>query len=710
MTEQTREQIETTQIRMHERLGVRLSFFLLAILALLLLLFSLVYPSQMLARDKVDLQAKAESILPIVVHSVRPAIDLAVDPVTNELNEQLLDREVINSTFELLKKNRDLAHASLYLLPQKQLFTFTEDRHVRTVEDAFSGLRLEGAAVRVTDDMVALQTPLLSAAKAAPIATVRIAFSLDERRAQVRSDTRYTYAACAFILLAGLAVIMGFAQLLVTRPVNALVTGALQVANGKLTAIAFPEVSGELGLLGRVFRAMALALFDVIKGIQDTARQVSAAQGTISGAAQRVLGQTHLQSQATSAILASVDGVNQSIGAIDHNLEQLTQGANANSASALQLSQNLGALLPRVDEFTDFVNFTDGAMKKMGGSATQIVSHVGRLAKATDEVASSVSELESAVKFISSKSAENLELAQKISGTANDSQQTVVLNVEGMERIAQAFGAIAQAVNNLGERLNSIIDITKVITEISDQTNLLSLNASIMAAQAGEHGKGFAVVADEIKALSKRTQASIQEISALIENIDKEHQRTTKAVATGVASVREGQAASTRVGTAIRDILDLIQQSHLRMAEIARATQEQAKGATVIANRTHEIAQMGQLIQESTGEQNKQVEYSAVLVNKIATSLENVRGGLKQEATASGRAAEQIAATHTMAEGIRRESGGQRERANQIASEMATIRKTSEQVLVDTQAVVGALSALGHEIDQMAQAIARFEV
>lgn len=710
MTEQTQEQVTTTRIRTRERLAVRLSLILTAILASLLVLFSVVYPSQMLTRDKADLKAKAESILPIVVHSIRPAIDLAIDPVTNELNEQLLDREVINGTFELLKKNRDLAHTSLHLLPQKQLFTFTDERHIQPVDDAFTGMSFEGAAVRVTDDMVALQTPLLSAAKSAPIATVRIAFSLDDRHAKIARDTRYTYIACAVILLAGLIVIMGFAQLFVTRPVNALVAGALQVANGKLTAIAFPVVSGELGMLGRVFRAMALALLDVIKGIHDTSHQVAAAQETISGAAQRVLGQTHLQSQATTAILSSVDGVNQSIGAIDHNLEQLTQGANANSASALQLNQNLGALLPRVDEFADFVNFTDGAMKKMGGSATQIVSHVGRLAKATDEVASSVSQLESAVKFISSKSAENLELAQKISGTANDSQQTVVLNVEGMEKIAQAFGAIAQAVNNLGERLNSIIDITKVITEISDQTNLLSLNASIMAAQAGEHGKGFAVVADEIKALSKRTQASIQEISALIENIDKEHQRTTRAVASGVASVREGQAASTRVGTAIRDILDLIHQSHLRMAEIARATEEQAKGASVIANRTHEIAQMGQMIQESTGEQNKQVEYSAVLVSKIATSLENVRGGLKQEATASARAAEQIAATHTMAEGIRRESSSQRERANQIASEMLTIRKTSEQVLTDTQAVVGALGDLGREIEQMATAIARFEV
>ncbi|MBN2359301.1 MAG: HAMP domain-containing protein [Deltaproteobacteria bacterium] len=699
-----------SQIRMHERLSVRLSFFLVAILALLLLMFSLVYPSQMLERGKADLRAKAESILPIVVHSVQPAIDLAVDPLTGAFNEQLLDRAVINGTFELLKKNRELAHASLHLLPQKQLFGFTEDQHAEAVAAAFSKLSFQGAEVRLTDDVVALQEPVLNAAKSVPIAAVRIAFSLDERRSQVRRDTWYTCGACAGILLLGLLVIMGFARLLVSRPVNALVAGALQVASGRLSAVAFPEVSGELGLLARVFRSMARALLDVIKGIHDTSRQVATAQATISGAAQRVLGQTHLQSQATTAILSSVDGVNQSIGAIDRNLEQLTQGANTSSASALQLSQNLGALMPQVDEFADFVSFTDGAMKKMGDSATQIVSHVGNLAKATDEVASSVSELESAVKFISAKSAENLELAQKISDTANDSQQTVVLNVDGMEKIAQSFSAIAQAVGNLGERLNSIIDITKVITEISDQTNLLSLNASIMAAQAGEHGKGFAVVADEIKALSKRTQASIQEISALIENIDKEHRRTTDSVTSGVASVREGQALSARVGTAIRDILDLIHQSHLRMAEIARATQEQAKGSTVINNRTHEIAQMGQLIHESTGEQNRQVEYSAVLVGKIATALENVRAGLKQEAAGSAQVAEQIAATHTMAESIRRESGGQRERANQIATEMATIRKTSEQVLSDTQAVVGALGDLGNEIELMTKAIERFAV
>src|SRR5262245_64851491 len=102
-----------------------------------------------------------------------------------------------------------------------------------------------------------------------------------------------------------------------------------------------------------------------------------------------------------------------------------------------------------------------------------------------------------------------------------------------MSNTKQAIDASTQTITRLGHRSDEIGDITHVINEIADRTNLLALNAAILAAQAGAKGRGFRIVADEIKELSERTSASTREIEEMIKAVRDDVVETIERVVVG---------------------------------------------------------------------------------------------------------------------------------------------------------------------------------
>jgi methyl-accepting chemotaxis protein len=99
---------------------------------------------------------------------------------------------------------------------------------------------------------------------------------------------------------------------------------------------------------------------------------------------------------------------------------------------------------------------------------------------------------------------------------------SVVNAIEGMENISEEVKKSAEIIQRLGIRSVDIEKILSVIKDVTEQTNLLSLNAAILAAQAGEYGKSFSVVADEIRGLSERTSSSTREIGGIVKTIQQD--------------------------------------------------------------------------------------------------------------------------------------------------------------------------------------------
>jgi methyl-accepting chemotaxis protein len=159
------------------------------------------------------------------------------------------------------------------------------------------------------------------------------------------------------------------------------------------------------------------------------------------------------------------------------------------------------------------------------------------------------------------------------------------------------------ALTGLDGRIAEIGEIATVIDGISDETNLLSLNAAIIAAQAGEHGKPFAVVAEQVKMLARRTTTSTQQIEELITAIQEESEHAVAAMGAGSEAVAAGVDRARLAGEALEAIMRSAREASGRVAEIARAIEEQGRSSKHVARSARSTSEHIQQITAAMGEQ-----------------------------------------------------------------------------------------------------------
>jgi PAS domain S-box-containing protein len=301
---------------------------------------------------------------------------------------------------------------------------------------------------------------------------------------------------------------------------------------------------------------------------------------------------------------------------------------------AKEAEDTLGLVAQSVNKMLDKFGAMLTEVKKHGlsvsSSASQILVAAEEIEagtqKQTDEITnitSSVEEMAVCMGQISNNAEASADATRRALTTAEKGGHSVRDTSEAMVRINSAVEQTAEKMRMLGKRSTEISEIIDLIKDIAQQTNLLSLNAAIQAAHAGEAGLGFSVVADEIRKLAERSAFATKNVSQLIKGIQSETLEALSAMENGMKEVKNGSVLAEQSRQALQDISEVVEQSVQLIEEISTGSEEQARV-------TRNLATAMQTISSITMEASAGSHETAQIIHGMVELSDNLNQSLSQ--------------------------------------------------------------------------------
>ena len=397
--------------------------------------------------------------------------------------------------------------------------------------------------------------------------------------------------------------------------------------------------------MSAAMRGLVYNLERTIRRFGQLAADVAKASNQISGRSRVLAHSATDQLTSTESTSASVTQIDQSINNVRRSMEELSANAEETSTSILEMSASIEEVSRIADTLAEFVEQTSSAIEEMIASINEVATNTESFSSFATQTASSMVQMNATTEEIRNSARQSSELARYVTDAANEGRSAVAGTVDGMRKIQLAVDEAKVALSELAERSQEIGDIVRVIDDIAGQTNLLALNAAIIAAQAGERGRGFAVVADEIRDLSERTSVSTEEIRTLIQNVQKGVGRAAEQMTVGADRVADGVGLTARAAQVLDKILELTDRSTNSISEIARATEEQARGSAAATAAIEEVTKMVQTTATATQQQSqtsRKIGEQASMVRDYTKHLKRAMSEQETGSRAISRAMENI--------------------------------------------------------------------
>lgn len=244
-----------------------------------------------------------------------------------------------------------------------------------------------------------------------------------------------------------------------------------------------------------------------------------------------------------------------------------------------------------VGKMRNTITEVGGSLNGIRKSSAGTVKESGAAQDKAGAVAAAADEMVSTTADIAKNCHEAAEAAEQASSTTAEGMKRAGTIIEGIKEQAGRTKSDSERITALAAQTGKISSIVETINEIAAQTNLLALNAAIEAARAGAAGKGFAVVADEVRALAMRTSDSIQQITAMAEEMQEGAKSATGSMEASLLSMNELSSKAGGVSELLSGITSSVSGIASRITQIATAAEEQTTATTEISANMQDISQ-----------------------------------------------------------------------------------------------------------------------
>ncbi|NNJ73384.1 MAG: methyl-accepting chemotaxis protein, partial [Enterobacterales bacterium] len=226
---------------------------------------------------------------------------------------------------------------------------------------------------------------------------------------------------------------------------------------------------------------------------------------------------------------------------------------------------------------------------------------------------------------VSKNATETTDMAQESVAIAKNGGDTVRNTIMAMDTIREQIQETSKRIKRLGESSQEIGDIVALINDISDQTNILALNAAIQATMAGEAGRGFAVVSDEVQRLAERSGNAAKQIEALVKTIQNDTNQAVISMESSTSEVVNGARLAQDAGVALERIEKVSNDVAGLITDISETARSQAGSATSVS----ETMKVIQDITTNTAAGTEKTAESVGDLAKLAVELKGSVAGFK---------------------------------------------------------------------------------
>jgi twitching motility protein PilJ len=284
------------------------------------------------------------------------------------------------------------------------------------------------------------------------------------------------------------------------------------------------------------------------------------------------------------------------------------------------------AINSTIDDLRGLVTGISAAAQQVTTATVEAQTISGQLLQAAQKQATeihstgqSVTQMTASMEEVSKSANDSATVAKTSLSAAEKGSHAVQNAIKGMNDIREQIQETSKRIKRLGESSQEIGEIVQLISDITEQTNVLALNAAIQAASAGEAGRGFTVVAEEVQRLAERSGEATKHIAAIVKSIQRDTQDAVEAMERSTRGVVDGTKTADEAGAALREIENISNRLASLIGAISSATREQAGSAAKVAANMKAILGITQLTTEGT----KRTATSAARLTTLADGLKS---------------------------------------------------------------------------------------
>ena len=514
----------------------------------------------------------------------------------------------------------------------------------------------------------------------------------------------------AFVTAIAFAVAMYFLARDVTAPIRSLIRIADDLAEGRFDSDPHVFSDDEVGKLARSFAVTHGNLRGLIRSVGKSGGAISEGVRLMSAGTETLVSGAREQSgsvEASDGALVEVRGAAQSVQQAVDKVAELTEDS---AARATELQASSEEVARRMDELFQSVEKSTSGTTQIDAAAREMSDRTATLSGIAADVLSFVAEMDATTTQIHHTASDTATLSQQVRENAAAGRVAVRDTMDGIRDAQSSTRRTADAFDALQKSLGQIDQILLFIDEVTNRTNLLSFNAAIIAAQAGQNDFGFSVIADEVRQLADRTRSATKEISTIIRGVQPIAREAVGALSEGVERVDHTVALAQNAAAALETILGSADRSLDMAQSMSSALEEQSRATRHLHGVTATMSDNIREIDRGTRGQadaTRLLAHEAERVRDIALQVKSATREQLESAGGISRAMHEIAAGITLIHDRMQRQIAQTEHVAGASKVTLTIAHKNDEIANQFSSALLALVENGRAFDAE---VARFRV